>query len=83
MEGEDSGTPRHKTGSAWECLMCLLLLGTENGVDCGAADGAGTLKSRFPVLGSNPLRVLHIGLFLALDTIILISHVRVASFNLH
>ena len=58
----------------------LLLLGTENGVDRGAADGTGALEGGFPILGCNPLGVPHIGLLFALDTIILICHVRVASF---
>ena len=72
------GTPTKYLGDS---LVLLLLLRTENGVNCSATDRAGTLQRGLSILCRNPLGVLHIGLLFALHTIILICHVKVASLS--
>jgi hypothetical protein len=47
-----------------------LLLRPKDGIDGSTADRALTPQSRLPVLHRHPLRVLHRGLLLALNTIV-------------
>jgi hypothetical protein len=54
-------------------------LGTENGIDSCATDGALTLQGGFTVFHGYPLGVFHLALGFALDAIIQISHGEVAS----
>lgn len=65
-----------------------LLLRPKDGIDGSAADRAVTPQSGLPVLHRHPLRVPHLGLLLALNTIVQIGHSRCVSFfhtrkNLH
>jgi len=57
-----------------------LLLRAKDSIDSGAADRALTPQSRLPVLHGYPLRVLHLGLLLALNTIVQIGHSCCVSF---
>ncbi len=62
-------------------VLCLFLR-AENSVDGCAADGTLTLECRFAILHGDPLRILHLSLCFAFDTVILISHSEVASLHL-
>jgi len=65
----------------WATLPVVsgFFLGTENGIDGCATDGALTLQSGFTVFHGYPLGVFHLALGFALDAIIQISHGEVAS----
>jgi hypothetical protein len=52
----------------------LRFLARENAGQLRAADRAGTLQSRFTILHSNLVRILHIPLFFALYAICYICH---------
>src|SRR2546423_8303454 len=56
-----------------------LLFGTEDRIDRCAADRALTLKGRFTILHGHLLGVFHLSLRFAFDTIVQISHSKVAS----
>ena len=62
-------------------VLCLFLR-AENGIDGCAADRTLTFECRFAILHGDPLRVLHLSLCFAFDTIVLISHSEVASLHL-
>ena len=57
-------------------------LGTENGIDGCATDGALTLQGGFTVFHGYPLGVFHLALGFTLDAIIQISHGEIASLGL-
>ena len=65
----------------WATLPVVsgFFLGTENGIDGCATDGALTLQGGFTVFHGYPLGVFHLALGFALDAIIQISHGEVAS----
>jgi hypothetical protein len=61
-------------------FLCLFI-GTKNGVDGRSADGALTFECWFTILHGDSLRVLHLSLCFAFDTVILIGHGEVASLH--
>ena len=61
-------------------FLCLFI-GTKNGVDGRSADGALTFECWFTILHGDFLRVLHLSLCFAFDTVILIGHGEVASLH--
>ncbi len=68
--------------------MLGLLLRPKDGIDGSAADRALTPQSRLSVLHRHPLCILHLGLLLALNTIVQIGHGKCVSLfhtrkNLH
>lgn len=58
-----------------ECALCFLFR-AENAVDGGAADGALPFESGLAILHGDALRVFHLALGFALDTVVLICHVN-------
>jgi hypothetical protein len=64
-------------------IRCLcLFLRTEDGVNGRSADGALTFECWFTILHGDSLRILHLSLCFAFDTVVLIGHGEVASLHL-
>ena len=69
----------HNLGTTIQYLV--LFISTQDGVDGCTADGALTFECWFAILHGDSLRVLHLSLCFAFDTIILIGHGEVASLH--
>lgn len=61
--------------------LCFLIR-AENGINRCAANSALPFKGWFTILHGHSLRVLHLSLCFALDTVVLISHSEVVSLRL-
>jgi hypothetical protein len=61
-------------------FLCLFI-SAKNGIDSCSADGALTFECWFTILHSDFLRIFHLSLCFAFDTIILIGHGEVASLH--
>jgi hypothetical protein len=77
---------RHRQSLKLCDCLCLvksyasgLLFGTQNRVDCRAANRTLTLKSRFTIFHGHLLGVFHLSLGFAFHAIVQISHSKVAS----
>ena len=61
--------------------LCFLIR-TENGVNCCATNSTLPFEGWFTILHGHSLRVLHLSLCFAFDTVVLISHGEVVSLRL-